>query len=108
LAADQKPQLKRFVLEMIFTVILTFIGTCQGLTSLPDGLRMVSNITAPKAAYCHLVNFENDRSPSLFVTHFGFNPFNNPDKISYYQDASYATLGDDVPSLERIAGDVTW
>jgi hypothetical protein len=93
---------------MLFSLVLIVVGSCYGLTSLVGGLRLVSNITAPKAAYCHLVQFEKDHSPSLFVTQFGVNFFHNPDKISYYKDARYATLGNNVPNLEMIEGDVTW
>lgn len=96
------------MIHTVFSIVLVLAGCCQGLTTFPPGLRMISNITVPKAAYCHLVPFDDDRSPSLFVTSFGFNPFNNPDKVSYWADARFATLGNETPRPERIAGDVTW
>lgn len=96
------------MMQIVFSIVLALAGSCQGLNSFPEGLRMISNITVPNAAYCHLVPFEDDRSPSLFVTSFGFNPFNNPDKVAYWADARFATLGSETPRPQRIVGDVTW
>ena len=42
------------------------------------------------------------------MTSFGFNLCYNPDKISYYQDASLSMLGPISPRLGKISGSVNW
>ena len=95
------------MLQFILSV-LALSGSCNGLAALPRTFKMISNITVPKAAYCDLIHFEDEKDPSLFVTSFGFDPFHNPDGVAFYQDAGTAALGSTTPRLKKIAGDVTW